>query len=66
MDQAQVIALMRKQQGERLAKDYAEELGISASYLSDIYKGKREPGATVLERLGLKKKAGYVPVEKSA
>jgi transcriptional regulator with XRE-family HTH domain len=55
LTQEQVIELMRKKQGDRMAKDYAAELGISRPYLSDIYAGKREPGPTVLAKLGLEK-----------
>ena len=55
----QLIEFMQKRQGPRTAKEFAEELGISAAYLSDIYAGKREPGPTVLEKLSLEKDVVY-------
>lgn len=57
----QVIELMKKQQGKRAAREYAEELGISAVYLSDIYNGRRDPGRSVLEALHLERDTVYRP-----
>jgi Helix-turn-helix len=37
----------------------AQRLGISASYLSDVKKGRREPGDKILAALGLKRVVGY-------
>jgi transcriptional regulator with XRE-family HTH domain len=48
-----LIARMRKRQGRRTQKAFASELGISEPFLSDIYAGKRDPGAKVLRKLGL-------------
>lgn len=56
MKHADVIALLRRLQGERNSKQFAQELGISASYLSDIYLGKRSPGKKILSVLGLKRR----------
>lgn len=39
----------------------ARELGIKASYLSDILRGKRAPGPQVLEALGLERVFVYTP-----
>jgi transcriptional regulator with XRE-family HTH domain len=58
----ELIAEMKKMQGERQAQEFAEELGISHSYLSRIYKGKTDPGETVLEKLNLKKRVFYEKV----
>jgi len=61
MNREQLIAALRKRQGKRAQQDLAAELGISPSYLSDIYKGKREPGEQVLSKLGLERQVGYLP-----
>ena len=37
----------------------ADELGISKPYLNDILSGKRAPGPSVLQRLGLRKTEKY-------
>ena len=63
--QEQVIQLMKRRQGKRTAKELAEELGITPQYLSDIYLGKREPGPSVLDKLGLEKEVLYRPLEQS-
>ena len=62
----QVLELLRKRQGKRPARALADELGISAVYLSDIYKGKRHPGPAVLAVLGLEREIIYRKAESSA
>ena len=54
-----VIKLMRKRQGGRTDADFARELGISAPYLFEIYKGTRDPGDKVLDALGLQRETVY-------
>lgn len=61
LTQEQVVQMMRKRQGTRTAKEFAEELGISPQYLSDIYGGKREPGPSVLDALKLERGLIYKP-----
>ena len=55
----QVINILRKRQGERTAKELADELGVTPQYLSDVYAGRREPGPAILEPLGLKGEMFY-------
>jgi transcriptional regulator with XRE-family HTH domain len=62
----ELIAEMRKIQGDRLAQDFAQELGISHSYLSRIYAGRTDPGELVLKALGLQKRVFYEKVDKVA
>ena len=59
LTQPQVIELLKKRQGNRPARELADELGISAVYLSHIYNGKREPGPSVLAKLGLEREVIY-------
>lgn len=56
-----VIGMLKKKQGERSLRQFAIELGISAAYLSDIYRCNRRPGKAVLRQLGLT--AHVPPVE---
>ena len=51
----EVVELLKAEQGDRSLRQFAEQLGISASYLSDIYLGKRSPGPAVLEVIGMEK-----------
>ena len=54
-----LIEILRQTQGDRTAKELANDLGITPQYLSDIYSGRREPGPALLEALGLKKEVLY-------
>jgi len=54
-----LIARMRKRQGRRTQKAFAAELGVSEPFLSDIYAGKRDPGAKVLNKLQLASLTAY-------
>ena len=40
-------------------KAFAKRMGISEQYLSDVLKGRREPGAKVLKYFGLERVVGY-------
>jgi transcriptional regulator with XRE-family HTH domain len=57
-----LLKLLREKQGDRTAKQLAEELGITPQYLSDVFLGKRDPGESILEGLGLKKSTKYEKV----
>lgn len=61
LNQDQVIDLLRKRQGDRTAKELAEEFGITPQYLSDVYLRRREPGPGILVPLGLEAETVYVP-----
>ena len=52
----EVIAMLRKEQGAQSLRQYAAQLGITPGYLSDLYKGNRTPGQTILSQFGLAKK----------
>ena len=55
----ELLALMKRLQGERSSTEFAAELGISKQYLSDIYNGRREPGESVLNALDLTRTVTY-------
>jgi len=48
-----VIEKLRQEQGDRPLRDYAAEIGCSASTLSQIYNNNRDPGDKVLDHLNL-------------
>lgn len=57
--------LRRLEEGVRKAgsqQAWAASAGVSAQYVGDIRKGRRAPGAAVLDALGLEKAVSYVPV----
>lgn len=55
----QLVALMKQKQGDLTGTAFAEKLGISGSFLTEIYKGRRDPGEKVLSQLGLSKRVLY-------
>ena len=57
-----VIAMLRRLQGERTNKALADDLGVHASYISEIYKGTRNPGPSMLRKLGLTAETTIVTV----
>jgi DNA-binding XRE family transcriptional regulator len=59
MDLKQVIAAMKRQQGDLTQAQYAAWMDVSPQYLCDIYKGKRAPGPKILGCLGIIQRAEY-------
>jgi hypothetical protein len=51
-----VIEQLKKKQGEQSLRSFAQTLGCSAPYLSDIYNGNRDPGPLILNELGLERR----------
>ena len=41
-------------------KTWADKHGVSEQYLSDVLRGRREPGAKILRAMKLKRVVGYV------
>lgn len=54
-----VIAALKQKQGNRTNVDFANELGVTKAYLGDLYMGRRTPGPTILEHLGMVKEITY-------
>lgn len=52
-----VVRKLQEDQGEQSLRSYARSLGCSAAYLSDVYRGRRDPGPKLLARLNLERKA---------
>lgn len=57
-----VLRLMRQRQGDRTQTELANELGVSCQFITDLFKGRREPGEKLLKALGLSVKKVYEPV----
>ena len=49
----QVMQKIRDKQGTMGLREYALSLGITVAYLSDLYKGRREPGPKILKKFKL-------------
>jgi len=50
---AEVVRMLKKQQGDLSQTDFAKIVGVSKQYLGDIYAGRRDPGPKVLNYLRL-------------
>jgi transcriptional regulator with XRE-family HTH domain len=61
MNADEVRNQLREKIGNGTQAEYAKKLGISATYLSEILRGFREPAAVVLDRLGLTREVIYLP-----
>lgn len=59
MTQQQVLSLLEEKRGDDSWASLAERIGVSRAYLSDILRGRRDPGPTILEFLGLRKVVSY-------
>jgi len=59
----ELLALMKKLQGEKTNTEFAADLGISKQYLGDLYSGRKIPSATVSAAFGFEQKVEtrYVP-----
>jgi transcriptional regulator with XRE-family HTH domain len=55
LTEPEVVELIRAKQGDTSLRDFAEELGVTAPYITDIYKGRRSPGPKVLKYFGIGK-----------
>lgn len=59
---SEVLALLSRHceaAGSRAA--WAKAHGVSATYVSDVLGGRREPGVSILDALGLEKRVTYEP-----
>ena len=61
MSTPNIIELVRERIGNRTQSAFAHEIGIGESYLCDVLKGRRDPGPTFLEAMGLRKVVTYEP-----
>jgi len=52
-----VRKLLLKQMAGQSLREFGNTHGLSAAYLSDVLRGNRMPGPTVLDILGLEKEA---------
>lgn len=49
------MKLLQAKQGDKTLREFASVVGVSAAYLSDLYRGNREPGKKIMKFLGLRK-----------
>ena len=59
MNEDQVIARLRAKMGTKQQREFAQELGISESFLSEVLKRIKPPTGPLLQFLGLHKVVTY-------
>lgn len=65
MDQSGFIEYLRRYIDERgTQQDFAESIGVTPAYVSDILRGQRKPGKKLLDAMGFKRIEMYVEVNK--
>lgn len=58
-DEPGVRRLLQKLCAECSQKEFADQHGISPQYVHDVITGRRMPGASILNALGLRKRVIY-------
>jgi hypothetical protein len=56
----ELIAIMKRVQGERTLTKFAAELDMSKQYLSNVYNRHKEPSERLLDKLGFARQTTYV------
>jgi transcriptional regulator with XRE-family HTH domain len=55
MTHYKMVEVLKKKQGELSLRQFAQKLGLSAAYLSDVYRGNRQAGRRLLKLTGMHK-----------
>ena len=55
LTEAQVVDLIKAEQGGQSLRGFAAVIGVSAPYLMEIYRGTRSPGKKILSHFGIGK-----------
>jgi hypothetical protein len=56
----ELIAIMKRVQGDKTLTQFAAELDLSKQYLSNVYNRHKEPSERLLEKLGFTRQTAYV------
>jgi hypothetical protein len=56
----ELLAIMKRIQGEKTLTQFADELDMSKQYLSNVYNRHKEPSERLLEKLGFTRQTTYV------
>jgi transcriptional regulator with XRE-family HTH domain len=56
----ELLAIMKRIQGEKTLTEFAADLEISKQYLSNVYNGHKEPSERLLGKLGFTRQTAYL------
>ena len=59
----EVLHLMKDIQGDKPLSAFAEEIGVSKQYLSNVFNGRKSPSSRLLRQFGYSRVAAYVEIE---
>jgi hypothetical protein len=66
----EINQMIRQRQGKRSLREFSKHVGLSVAYMSDVLRGNREPGPTLLTFLKLysvrERSIRYMRVESAA
>lgn len=54
-----LLKLMDQLRGEQTQAEFADRIGVSPTYLSNVYNRQREPGEKILSSLGITRQTVY-------
>jgi len=60
LTQKELIERLKRMQGDRSLREFADDLGVSAAYLSDVYRGNRAVGKKLCKKLNVTKTREFV------
>jgi transcriptional regulator with XRE-family HTH domain len=56
----ELLAIMKRVQGEKTLTEFAAELDMSKQYLSNVYNRHKDPSERLLDKLGFARQTTYV------
>jgi len=56
----ELLAIMKRIQGEKTLTEFAAELDLSKQYLSNVYNRHKEPSERLLDKLGFTRQTAYL------
>jgi len=56
----ELLAIMKRIQGEKTLTEFAGELDMSKQYLSNVFNRHKEPSERLLEKLGFTRQTTYI------
>jgi transcriptional regulator with XRE-family HTH domain len=57
----ELLAIMKRVQGDKTLTQFAEALDVSKQYLSNVFNRHKEPSERLLGKLGFVRQTAYVP-----
>ncbi len=56
----ELLAIMKRVQGEKTLTEFAAELDLSKQYVSNVFNRRKEPSQRLLDKLGFVRRTAYI------